>query len=243
MRLEELREWMVQSDRTAVFTGAGVSTDSGIPDFRGRGGVYERYDPAKVFDLGYFCKDPELFYRYAREELFAFMDKKPNITHYWIGALESETRPVGVITQNIDTLHQRAGSHTVYPLHGSVEYSHCMECGKQYLWNHMRAILADHSVAQCDQCKGLIKPNIVFFGEMLPQDTFEAAWNFGNQCDLMLVMGSSLQVYPAAQIPLVAKERGAKLVIINREETPFDPIADLVIHAPLSDVSARMIGS
>lgn len=242
LEIEGLKGWIDQSDSVVVFTGAGVSTDSGIPDFRGKGGIYERYDPSTVFDLAYFNRDPSYFYTFARQELFNLSDKEPNITHRWIASLESQGKVKGVITQNIDILHQRAGSKRVYELHGSVEKSHCMRCRKAFAWKVMVDKILRQPVPRCDDCEGVIKPDVVFFGEQLPQRVFEDAWRLCEKADLMLVMGSSLQVYPAAHIPLWAKEKGASLVIINREATPFDSIADMVIHAPLSEISRAMLG-
>jgi len=222
-----------------VLTGAGVSTDSGIPDFRSESGTYSRWDSSKVFDIDYFHRNPEYFFNYAREELYNFEKIEPNPTHYFLAELEKTGKLKAVITQNIDMLHQRAGSKTVFELHGSIKNSHCQSCGKYYDYKIMRTKVFEEKVPRCE-CGGIIKPDIVFFGESLPEKEINGAYNATIQTDLFITMGTSLLVYPAASLPQIAKENGASLIIINREPTPLDKIADIAIHDELNVIIKQL---
>ncbi len=218
-----------------ILTGAGVSTDSGIPDFRSPSGTYSRWDSNLVFDIDYFNENPKYFFDFAREELYSFSEIKPNITHDVITRLQEKGKLKACITQNIDMLHQRAGTKNVLEIHGSIEKSHCLSCNKEYDIVQMRERLYSQDVPLCD-CSGIIKPDIVFFGESLPQREITASFEYAAACDLFIAIGTSLAVYPAASIPIAAKDNGAKLVIINRDPTPLDSLADNVINGELKEI-------
>jgi NAD-dependent deacetylase len=234
-----LYDFLSEFNNIIVLTGAGVSTDSGIPDFRSESGTYSRWDSAKVFDIEYFRSDPEYFFNYAREELYNFENIKPNSTHYFLAALEKRGKIKAIITQNIDMLHQRAGSKKVFELHGSIKDSHCLSCGKYYHYQMMRTKVFKEKIPHC-KCSGIIKPDIVFFGESLPEKEINGAYDATLKADLFITMGTSLLVYPAASLPQIAKENGTKLIIINREATPLDNFADLTIHDELNPLIKQL---
>ena len=229
---------MLTNDRNkkiVILTGAGVSTDSGISDFRSSSGIYVRWDSNKVFDIEYFKQNPKYFFDFAREELYRFSEKQPNITHEIITKWEQEGFLKACITQNIDMLHQRAGTKNVLEIHGSIEHAHCLDCHRGYDIEQMRERLFSQDVPLCE-CGGIIKPDIVFFGEMLPQREITESFEQAAQCDIFIAIGTSLLVYPAASLPLIAKDNGAKLVIINRDPTPLDSLADEVINGELKEI-------
>lgn len=235
IKLTRVREIIKNTDKLTVLTGAGVSTDSGISDFRSADGVYSRWDSNKVFDIDYFKQNPKYFFEFAREELYSFSDKRPNITHEIITKWEKEGFLKACITQNIDMLHQRAGTKNVLEIHGSIEHAHCLKCHRGYDIDQIRERLLSQDVPLCE-CGGIIKPDIVFFGEMLPQHEIAESFEQAAQCDVFIAIGTSLVVYPAASLPLVAKDNGAKLIIINREPTPLDSLADEVINGELKEI-------
>jgi len=238
-KLKLLAEKIKQSHNTVVLTGAGVSTDSGIPDFRSESGTYSRWDSSKVFDINYFNINPNYFFDYAREELYNFEAVEPNEAHYFLSELEKREHLKAVITQNIDMLHQRGGSETVFELHGSIKNSHCLNCGKYYDYKVMREKIFSEEIPTCD-CGGIIKPDIVFFGESLPEKEISSAYSYSLKADLFITMGTSLVVYPAASLPQVAKESNAELIIINRERTPLDRQADMIINEELRDTVSQL---
>jgi len=232
--VHRLTELVLAHRHIVFFTGAGASTESGIPDFRSPGGIWSHFDP-EDFTLNRFLnshasrKKQWEFLLGTKEFRFA----KPNHTHLAIAELEKGGWVCSIITQNIDGLHQKAGSDPryVFELHGNMDYVTCIKCRNRYPtgWVIERnSGLRD--VPDCDYCGGILKPDVIFFGENLPQETLNAAIYYAQHCDLFIVLGSSLVVYPAANMPMYAKESGAKLVIINGEETAYDGFADLVIH-------------
>lgn len=227
-----LYEWLQNSKFCTVLTGAGVSVPSGIPDFRSSNGVYAKYGQ-DIFDIEIFQKNPDKFYKFAKEELLKMIDSKPNEIHYLLAKLEKDKIVKGCITQNIDNLHKKAGSTNVAEIHGNVRVWNCLKCTKRYdLYDEKQRneLLRDNF--RCT-CGGMTKPNIVFFGEMLPLNEFSKAETWANESDLFIAMGTSLVVYPAAQLPLYAKRKGAKLVIITNGKTPLDSYADLKIKKDL----------
>jgi len=209
---KEFAKLIKRAQRIAVLTGAGISTNAGIPDFRGPRGLYvtRQYDPEKVFDLAYFIKDPKPFYEFARDFIALEESIKPTPTHLFLAKLEKLGKLSGIVTQNIDSLHQRAGSHNVYELHGSFEMSHCLECQNEFPFSVLKDRIPTEVVPLCD-CGGLIKPDIVFFGEDVKH--FAAAVDLATASDLFLVIGTSCVVQPAAQIPSYAS---GDIVIINK---------------------------
>lgn len=218
------------SKHCVVLTGAGISTLSGIPDFRGVGGLYSRkdIDAGKLFDINFFKKDPSYYYKNARE-FFYTTAAKPNIVHTCLGNLEKQNYIKAVITQNVDLLHQKGMSQNVYELHGSPLWHDCVSCAAQYDFETTLAIMEKEEIPHCPACAGVLKPRIVFFGEMLPEKALEMAEYHAQKADLMLVLGTSLTVYPAASIPQIAVRNGAKIAIVNASATDLDSYA--VWHA------------
>ena len=201
-----------ESSSIVVLTGAGISTNAGIPDFRGPKGLYitRRYDPETVFDLAYFLKDPRPFYSFARDFVELERTIKPTFAHIFLTQLEQRNQLKGIITQNIDSLHQQSGAKKVLELHGSFWRSHCLECGKMYPYGEMKEKILKERVPLCP-CGGLIKPDVVFFGEDVKY--FDEAVRLASQSDLFFVVGTSCVVFPAAMIPLHA---GGKIVVMNK---------------------------
>ncbi|BBJ28425.1 NAD-dependent protein deacylase [Athalassotoga saccharophila] len=228
--------------RVTILTGAGVSTPSGIPDFRSPSGIYSRYDPEELFGLDNFLSNPSYFYKFAVENIFTMKDAKPNVVHYMIEKLESLKLVNGVITQNIDMLHKKAGSLNVAQIHGSIEKGHCIKCLREYSLDEMysRSIISPDKVARCD-CGGVIKPDIIFFGELLPESEVDKAYRMIDDSTLMIAMGTSLAVYPAASFPQITLKKGGELVIVNREPTPLDRWASLIFREDLEKISNEII--
>ena len=244
-KINEVAEMIAVSKRLVVFTGAGISTESGIPDFRGPGGLWTKVDP-EDFTIDRFIRSGE-----ARKKVWYYLvegglmaNAMPNKAHLAIAELEKMNKLSSVITQNIDNLHQRAGNHPqkVHELHGNMEWLVCLDCNARYDLEEMRKKhpSPDHFPV-CEKCRGILKPGVVFFGEMLPQDTLRMAERESEQCDLFMVIGSSLVVYPAAYMPLYAKQSGAKIVIINMGRTGQDEIADVFLNAPAGDTMTRIM--
>ncbi|MBM4314956.1 MAG: NAD-dependent deacylase, partial [Deltaproteobacteria bacterium] len=236
---------IVTAKRIVVFTGAGVSTESGIPDFRSPGGLWTKFDP-EDFTIDKFLTSPETRRKQWRFLLSSDLlkDADPNAAHKAIAELELLGRLDCVITQNIDNLHQKAGNHPdkVYELHGNMHWIRCLGCGDRYpLEEILRESGTSSEVPSCGRCGGILKPDVIFFGESLPEKTLRDATRHANRCDLMIVVGSSLVVYPAAYLPLYAKQAGAKLVIINLTSTPADQTADVVIRASAGAVMGRLL--
>ena len=242
----ELTELLADARRVVGFTGAGVSTESGIPDFRSPGGVWTRYDP-RNFELDRYVTDPEVrrLSWEMRREFFA-APVQPNPAHRAFARLEEAGRSPGVITQNIDGLHQAAGSRTVVELHGTAREVMCIGhpvggavdgCGWRapYTWAFQRLDQGDQD-PQCPRCGSLVKSATVSFGQLLFPGVVERATELVQSADVLLVAGSSLQVYPAAALPMAAVDAGARLVIVNDEPTPFDGLADLVVRGRAGEV-------
>ena len=225
---------VVRAGNVVVFTGAGVSTESGIPDFRSPGGIWTRFDP-EDFTIQKFLSSPETRKKQWQILLEGglFANAEPNRAHLAIAQLEEIGKLNCVITQNIDNLHQKAGNspEKIYELHGNMRWLKCMGCDKRYLIGDvLERFRSKLEVPDCERCQGVLKPDVVFFGEMLPERTLKEATSHASRCELMIVIGSSLVVYPAAYMPVYAKEAGAGLVIINNTPTSFDDIADVVIQ-------------
>lgn len=220
--MKAILEKLKQAKHVAVFTGAGVSTLCGIPDFRGSQGLYKQPDAERIFDIEWFRRDPEIYYKGCNELVYGLRKYKPGRAHAAVARLEQAGMVKGVITQNIDMLHQKAGSQTVYEIHGSPEVHHCYGCGCEKSFDAICTMLESASVARCEKCGAAYKPDITFFGEVPPQTVFNNAVALAEQADLMLVLGSSLTVHPAASIPLLTLRSGGELVIVNAQSTPLD---------------------
>lgn len=245
-RVHELVRWLRESERTIALTGAGVSTDSGIPDFRSpRSGLWAEHDPSVVASIQGFFSDPAKFYAFWAERFGALGAAQPNLTHRVLAQLEARGLLHAIVTQNIDGLHQRAGSRRVLEVHGTWRTARCMTCRSRYETTKLleelapRASRARDLVPTCDLCGGLIKPDVVLFGEELTDD-FADAERLVDRCELLVALGTSLGVWPVAGLAPRAHGAGARVVVINREPTGADEEADLVIHAELRDVVQRI---
>ena len=231
--IRTLRDWTARSNRIVFFGGAGVSTESGIPDFRSVDGLYsQKYDqpPETILSHTYFVGHTGDFYRFYRDKMLC-LDAKPNAAHQKLAQLERAGKLKAVVTQNIDGLHQMAGSQVVYELHGSVHRNYCTKCRAFYGADFIQT---GEGVPLCPVCGGLVKPDVVLYEEGLDQDTVEGAVRAIARADVLIVGGTSLVVYPAAG--LINYYRGNKLVLINRDPTPYDGRADLVIHDSIGKV-------
>ncbi|MFN3822021.1 MAG: SIR2 family NAD-dependent protein deacylase [bacterium] len=230
--LHQLATILSESRRVLVFTGAGISAESGIATYRGQGGTWTKYDPEIYASIDYFRRDPSYFWTFFREvRLGMITTAQPNKGHYTLAEWERLGKVRLIVTQNIDGLHQRAGSQKVVELHGNTTRFYCLSCGRHYDLEHIKELLEKEVVPHCE-CKGVIRPDVVLFGELLPPGAMEIALAEARECDLCLSIGSSLVVYPAAEVPYTAKIEGARLVIINLDPTPLDELADQVYHYP-----------
>ena len=261
-KIETLKKWVAESTRIVAFTGAGVSTESGIKDFRSKDGLYSEkwrpndndstesgipdfrsvdglynqkfeYPPEVIISHSFYERKPEYFFRFYREKMLP-LGFEPNITHKCLAKWEQEGKLSAVVTQNIDGLHQKAGSKRVFELHGSVLRNYCTRCGKFYLAEFVKE---SEGIPRCS-CGGIVKPDVVLYEEGLDQDTITKSVMAIRQADLMIVAGTSLTVYPAAG--LVNYYRGNRLVLINRDETPYDSQADLVFHDSLGEIFTQL---
>ena len=220
-----------------ALTGAGVSAESGIPTFRGEGGLWTQYDPVKVASIESFLADPAGYWRVARERGRVALAAQPNPGHLALAALEADGYLVAVVTQNTDGLHRDAGSRRVIELHGSGRTVECLACHRTEPRSEVQARLDLEMPPRCKHCGGaVLKPTVVLFGEPMPAAATSEAFELAAEADVMLVAGTSLVVYPAADVPLVALRSGAQLIIVNAEPTPFDRLAKVVIHGRSGEV-------
>ncbi len=236
---------ILSAKRVVVFTGAGVSTESGIPDFRSPGGIWDRFDPDD-FTYQKFIRDPETRRKQWQmlQEGLLTTEAKPNPTHYAIAELDRLGKLDCVITQNVDNLHQKAGvpDDKVFELHGNMQWILCLGCGKRYPFTEIKARLDEgEEIPDCEACHGILKPDAVFFGESLPREVLLEATSRAYQCDLFIVIGSTLVVYPAAYMPIYATNSGAKLVIINLSSTPMDQQATVLIRAKAGETMSKVL--
>ena len=234
--VETLRSWVAESRNLVFFGGAGVSTESGIPDFRSVDGLYHQkfeYPPETILSHSFFLRHTEYFFRFYREKML-ILDVEPNAAHKKLAQWEQEGKLRAVVTQNIDGLHQKAGSKQVYELHGSVLRNYCERCHKFYDAWHIKN---SEGIPLCD-CGGRIKPDVVLYEEGLDEKTLMGAIQAIAAADLLIVGGTSLTVYPAAG--LLQYYRGSRLVLINRDETPYDDRADLILREPIGQVFAQL---
>ncbi|MDX1632605.1 MAG: Sir2 family NAD-dependent protein deacetylase [Thermoanaerobaculia bacterium] len=229
----QLARWIRETDSGVAFTGAGISTDSGISDFRSPGGVWSRYDPVYYDDFMASAEARREYWRQKAESHGEFADAVPNRSHELLAEWEAEGHLLGVVTQNIDGLHQAAGSQQVLELHGTVREVECQDCRERFeAGPYVEHFLSEDVVPPCPACgRDRLKHATISFGQSLDRDILDASSELARRADLFLALGSSLEVQPAASLPGVAKSSGARLVIVNREATPLDPLADLVFHA------------
>ncbi len=237
---EELKDMLNESENIVFFGGAGVSTESGIPDFRSEKGIYNTvknygYPPETILSHTFFMNYTNTFYDFYRSTML-YPDAEPSVPHKALKKLEDMGKLKAIVTQNIDGLHQKAGSSVVYELHGSVLRNNCMDCGKFFDLDY---IINSKGIPRCDACNGIIKPDVVLYEEGLDDSTVSGAVNAIQRADMLIVGGTSLNVYPAAG--LLRYFRGRHLVLINKSETPFDSEADLVLHEYLGDVFSNVV--
>ena len=235
-QIEKLQEWVRESDNIVFFGGAGVSTESGIPDFRSVDGLYHQqydYPPETILSHTFYRQKPEEFYRFYRDKMLC-LDAKPNAAHTKLAQWEQEGKLKAVVTQNIDGLHQAAGSKVVLELHGSVLRNYCERCGASY---DAEYILQSEGVPACT-CGGSIKPDVVLYEEGLDQKTLSDAVHYISGADVLIVGGTSLAVYPAAG--LLDYYRGKKLVLVNKTPTPRDSIADLIVQGSIGEIFSQL---
>jgi len=234
------------AEKILVFSGAGLSTESGIPDFRSPGGVWSKYDPSDFY-FDRFVADEKARVKYwqmSTEFYQTMKDAVPNRAHLAIKGLEDTGKLIAVVTQNIDRLHHKAGGSPdkIIEIHGTAFSVSCLSCGKSYDRDDIQErIRSGVEVPYCDDCSGILKPDTVSFGQAMPQDKMAQAITHARECDLCIVLGSSLVVYPAASVPVSAVESGAKLMIINRDETPLDSVAELVVNESVSQALGDMV--
>ena len=231
---ENLKRLIDEADNIVFFGGAGVSTASGIKDFRGKNGLYKEkmdYPPEYLLSSNCFYQEPELFFKFYKENMNA-LEYEPNIVHKYLSKLERIGKLKAIVTQNIDGLHQKAGSKNVYEIHGTIYKNHCVKCHKFY---DAQSVFASDGIPKCE-CGGIIKPDVVLYGEMLPPCYNEALLAI-SKADLLLVAGTSLTVEPAASLVRLCQ---GKLVILNDTKTPYDNLATLVINAKLEDIFANL---
>ena len=235
--LETLKDWINHSDNIVFFGGAGVSTESGIPDFRSVVGLYNQqydYPPETILSHTFFRRNTEEFYRFYRAKMLA-LDAKPNAAHKKLAQWEQEGKLKAVVTQNIDGLHQAAGSKMVYELHGSVHRNYCQKCGAFY---DARYMLESTGIPKCEKCGGIIKPDVVLYEEGLDDATMRGAIRAISHADVLIIGGTSLTVYPAAG--LIDYYNGNKLVLINKSVTPMDSRADLLVQGPIGEIFSQL---
>ena len=233
--IEELQKMIDESTNIVAFTGAGVSTDSGLKDFRSKDGLYQikgLYPAEEMLSIEMFYQHPQEFFKYYKEN-FNCLDAKPNIVHKYLKKLEDCGKLKAIVTQNIDGLHTKAGSNKVYEIHGTIHENYCLNCRKFY---NAPYIFQSSEIPKC-QCGGAIKPNVTLYGEMLP-DCFYEAQQAISQADMLIVAGTSLQVQPASS--LLSLFHGKYLIILNKDATPYDDFANLVIHDNLKDIIKQL---
>jgi NAD-dependent deacetylase len=228
--------------RGLALTGAGVSAESGIPTFRGEGGLWTQYDPVKVASIEYFMADPSAYWKVSKERGGVALAAKPNPGHRALAALEATGHLAAVVTQNTDGLHQQSGSRRVIEVHGSGRTVQCLDCGNREARSDVQSRLEVEMPPRCKACGGtFLKPTVVLFGEAMPAPAVQEAFALAREADVMLVVGSSLLVYPAADIPLVAVRSGAPMIVLNAEPTPFDEVAEVVIHGKSGEVLPKIL--
>jgi len=234
--VERLAGLIRSSRSTVALTGAGISVPSGIPDFRSPGtGLWEKVDPMEVAHIEVFRRDPKRFWTYYRPRFGALADKLPNRAHEALAALESRGLLDAVITQNIDRLHRKAGSKRVVEVHGTIETSSCLDCQASYTLDLVDSLFDDEGVARCQGCGGPVKPDVVLFGELLPERAMDEACGLAAGADVLLCVGSSLEVHPVAGLPSLTRSAGGRLAILTKGPTPYDAEADVRLDGDVVD--------
>jgi NAD-dependent deacetylase len=243
-KISDVAKIIKESNYVVVFTGAGASTESGIEDFRSKGGLWSKYDPSIYASYYYFLQDPSKFWEMHKELESIVANAQPNYTHHAIAELERMGKVKAIITQNIDMLHQKAGSGKygakIYELHGSYGILECINCGAEFRYNEIDTKTVPYPVHDCDK-KGYIKPKVILFGESLPPGVLEGAMEECKNSDCFLLIGSSLVVSPANFMPSIAKNCGANVIFINREATMMDELADIFLMGSSAEIMTSLI--
>lgn len=240
MTVERLAELVASRRRCVVLTGAGVSTESGIPDFRSPGGLWAEFDPFEYGSIEAFRADPEKVWRFYAPRFSVLTDAEPNAAHRALAALERAGYVEAVVTQNIDLLHERAGSRDVVEVHGSIRTSTCIGCGARYPLDRVLALLAEAPAPACPACGAILKPDVVFFGELLPAAAMERAYALARGTRLLLVVGSALEVYPVAGLPYETLGAGGDVAIVNRGPTALDGRATLKVDGSAGETLSAL---
>jgi NAD-dependent deacetylase len=240
--IAKVAQFLSESKRAIAFTGAGISTESGIADFRSPGGIWSRYQPVLYRDFLSSEEARRQYWKMKKEGYRELKTAKPNEGHSALARLEESGKIIAVITQNIDGLHHKAGSQRVLELHGTSRYCLCLECNAHFDPDDIQKRMEEGiEIPLCEKCGGLLKSATISFGQPLPADVLAEAFDLSMSTDLVLALGSSLVVEPAASIPLQAKNNGARLIIINNTETPLDRLADIVIHNPIGSSLSQVV--
>ncbi|HEY3068898.1 MAG TPA: NAD-dependent deacylase [Gaiellaceae bacterium] len=235
--IEKLAELVRENQPVVALTGAGVSTESGIPDFRSPTGMWAEFDPREYGSLGAFQADPEKVWRFYAPRFSMLTDAEPNQAHHALAELERLGLLRAVITQNIDLLHERAGTREVIEVHGSIRTSRCLSCGASYTLDEVFTLLeAGNGAPHCTRCRAVLKPDVVFFDELLPEDAMNRAYELAGEAGLLLVVGSSLEVWPVAELPFTTLGAGGKIAVVNEGPTSVDDRADLKISGKAGEV-------
>ena len=238
--IRQLAGWLKDAERAVALTGAGVSTDSGIPDFRSPdSGLWTQTDPEAVASVHGFRNDPEGFYEFWAWRFNKLKDAQPNAAHHLLAQLEQQGLIRAVITQNIDGLHRDAGSQLVHEVHGTYRRGVCVDCGRAMSIEDVFEQVEARDLPYCEHCNGLMKPDVVLFGEMLPEAFMDAEADAARS-DLLIALGSSLEVHPVAGLVSRAKDSGARVAVVNRDPTPYDDLADVVIHSDLGPIVTEL---
>lgn len=242
-KIEKAAHLISKANYIVAFTGAGISTESGIADFRSPGGLWERFDPAEYAEYSAFLAHPEKYWTMHKELSHIVLSAEPNPAHIALADLELKFGKLKtIITQNVDSLHSRAGNTKIFELHGSAQTARCLSCSKEFFYTVIQEMLEEGTtVPRCPQCDGIIKTNTILFGEPLPFGVLEQARNEIQSSDLVIVVGSSLTIYPAAALPMFAYNSGIPLIIINVEPTPLDRYADVVINEKAGETFTEII--
>jgi len=230
--MKEVAKEIKNSKFCIALTGAGISTESGIPDFRGKNGIWSKYDINEYGTIESFIKNPSKIWKFFEEMIDGFKNAKPNIAHIALAEMEKEGIVKAIITQNVDNLHAKAGSKNIIEFHGNFSKLKCIKCGRKFDMEEEMRICG---------CGGLVKPDMIMFGEEIPKDAIEKSFELAEKCDLILVIGTSCSVYPAAYIPVIAKRNGAKIVEINVEDTEITHLADYVLRGKCSEIISKIL--
>ena len=238
---DTLVDRLVRAEHVTVLTGAGISAESGIPTFRDPGGLWEKFDPRELANVEAFLDNPELVQGWYRHRRQVVEDAEPNAGHRALADLEAHGSDVAVVTQNVDDLHHRAGSSTVIELHGNITHNYCMDCERAAAPDTVDAAIQEGTPARCPECGGLIRPDVVWFGEMLPPDAMERADAATHRADVFLSVGTSAVVYPAARLPVAAQEQDAYVAEINPDTTGVTNDVDESIRGPAGEVLPDLV--